>query len=269
MVLVHRSMIGSNAQPQKNNMQKLSVVIITFNEEANIAACIESVKEIADEIIVVDSFSTDKTVDISRSAEAIVILNKFEGYTEQKNFALEKCSHPFVLSLDADERLDKDSLRNIREQKEKDFSSDGYYLKRITFVGKTPVKHGSWYPDKKIRLVKKELANWKGKGVHEYLDVNSTNTFTLDGHILHYSYKNVDELFEKTRKYSELAAKHLHSKGRKISGLGIYAKAYGRFFKHYFLKMGFLSGNLGWQIGRQQYCEALWKYQMLKKLNKE
>lgn len=249
-------------------MSKISVAIITFNEEANIAACIESVKEIADEIIVVDSFSNDKTVEIAQLSGAKVIQNKFIGYTEQKNFALEKCACSFVLSLDADERLDEELIGTIKLQKEMGFTYDGYYLKRITFIGKRPVKNGSWYPDKKIRLFKKEVGIWKGKGVHESIILNSANTFTLNGNILHYSYQNIEELFEKTKRYSELAAKYLHAQNKNISGLGVYIKAFSRFFKHYFIKMGFLSGALGWQIGRQQYCEALWKYQMLKRLNK-
>jgi len=242
-------------------MQKLSVAIITFNEEARIASCLESIKEIADEIIIVDSGSTDQTASISKSLGAVVITNVFEGYASQKNFALQQCNYSFVLSLDADERLDKEAIASIKKQKETGFAYDGYFLKRITYIGETPVKYGSWYPDKKIRLVKKEICVWKGKGVHESLEVNSTNIFTLDGHIHHYSYKNTGELFEKTRKYANLAANHLHSEGKKVSWITIYIKAFSRFFKHYFLKGGILAGRLGWQIGKQQFLEAKWKYQ--------
>ncbi len=250
-------------------MQKLSVVIITFNEEARITACIESVKDIADEVIVVDSNSTDRTREIATSLGAKVIEHVFNNYISQKNYAITQCSHSFVLSLDADERLDKQAIEQIKEQKDKGFPHDGYILKRITHIGEKGIMHGSWYPDKKIRLVKKELCVWKGKGVHESLEVNSTNIFTLQGNILHYSYKNVEELFEKTKKYAELAAQYLHDQHQTISPIAIPIKAISRFVKHYFIKMGFMSGGLGWQIGKQQYYEALWKYRRLHQLTKK
>lgn len=249
-------------------MQNLSVAIITYNEEAKIAACIESVKDIADEIIVVDSHSTDRTKEIAANHGAKVIEHVFENHISQKNFAMTQCSHSFVLSLDADEQLDQQAIEHIKAQKENSFPHDGYTLKRITHIGDKGIMHGSWYPDKKIRLVKKELCVWKGKGVHESLEVNSTNIFALQGNILHYSYKNVDELFVKTKKYAELAAIYLHQQNKSINSATVFLKAYARFVKHYFLKFGFLSGQLGWQIGKQQYLEAKWKYGKLNQLNK-
>ncbi len=250
-------------------MQKLSVAIITLNEEANIAACIAGVKKIADEIIVVDSGSSDKTVKIATELGAKCIQHTFEGYVQQKNLALLECSNEYVLSLDADERLEDKSVQEVLEQKEKDFPHDGYIFRRTGFIGTTHIKYGSWNPDKKLRLVKKEMAIWQGKGVHESLFVNSTNIYTLKGKILHYSYKNTNELLERTKKYAELAAQHLHSEGKKISPLMIYLKAWMRFVKHYFIKLGFLDGSLGWKIGKQQYCEALWKYRGLYSLSKK
>jgi glycosyltransferase involved in cell wall biosynthesis len=249
-------------------MHRLSVAIITFNEEANIAACIESVRGIADEILVVDSFSSDKTVSIAQEKGARVIPNKFEGHIEQKNYALQNCSYEFVLSLDADERLDETALQEVKIQKEKRFPHEGYILKRLTFIGKKAVKHGSWYPDKKLRLVKKDNAEWTGINPHDRLEVRSTNIFTLQGNILHFSYKTTEELFEKTKRYSEISAKHLYSLQRKNT-FSPRLKGIFRFIKHYFLKMGFLAGKLGWQIGKQQYYEALWKYRTLSTLNQE
>ncbi len=249
-------------------MGKISVAIITFNEEANIAACIDSVKEIADEILVVDSFSTDQTVAIANEKGTRTIQNKFEGHIQQKNFALKNCTHEVVLSIDADERLDKTAIKEIKFQKEKNFPYVGYVFKRLTFIGETPIKHGSWYPDKKLRLVKKDQAGWTGINPHDILKVKSTNIFTLQGNILHYSYKTTDELFEKTKRYSEISAKHLHSLHRKNT-FSPLLKGVFRFIKHYFLKMGFLSGSIGLQIGKQQYYEALWKYETLRVLNQE
>ena len=250
-------------------MQKLSVAIITYNEEANIAACIESIHKLADEIIVVDSYSTDHTVEIAKKLGANVILNKFEGHIQQKNFAFSKCTYPFILSLDADERLDEQAINSIFVQKENGFPYDGYIIRRSSFIGNKNIRYGSWYPDKKLRLVKKDLATWGGINPHDKLILQSTNIFTLIGNILHYSYKNVEELFEKSKKYAEISARHLFSLNRKISPLFIYVKAWARFIKHYFIKLGFLDGGFGWQIGKQQYYEALWKYKGLAALNKK
>ncbi len=248
-------------------MSKLSVAIITLNEEAHIEACIKTVLKVADEIIVVDSGSSDKTIEIARSLGAHTITHAFKGYVDQKNFVLSQCNHPYVLSLDADERLDDNLQKDIQDQKEKGFPYDGYVLGRTSFIGDKNIKYGSWSSDKKIRLIKKEKGTWQGKGVHESLQVQSTNILTLKGKLLHYSYKNTEELFEKTKKYSALAAEYLHKEGKKISPLLVYVKAYARFIRHYFLKWGFLDGYYGWKIGKQQYCEALWKYQGLNKLN--
>ena len=250
-------------------MHKLSVAIITYNEESRIVACIQSVLPIADEVVVIDSFSTDKTVALAESREARVILNPFEGYAEQKNFALAQCQHPYILSLDADERLDEEAIQQIRALKEKGFEADGYILPRKSFIGNRRIRYGSWYPDKKVRLVQKGKACWKGKGVHESLVVESANIFTLQGYILHYSYQNTGELLVKTRKYAELAARYLHSQHKKISPVMVPVKALVRFIKHYFIKLGFLEGWTGFLIGRQQFYEAWWKYSGLLSLHRE
>lgn len=250
-------------------MQKLSVVIITLNEEANIKACIESIKPIADEIVVVDSGSKDHTTEIAASLGAIVSQHSFQGYIEQKNHGLSLCHHPYILSLDADERLDELLLNEIQSQKQNSFPFDAYEFNRTTFIGDQPVLHGAWYPDRKIRLIKNGIGIWQGKGVHESLKINSTNIYTLKGNILHYSYKNFGELFEKTKKYANLAAEFLHKENKTISPIFIPIKASARFIKHYFLKLGFLSGSLGWQIGKQQFYEALWKYHQLHKLSRK
>src|SRR5215211_5720675 len=135
-------------------MLALSVVIITFNEEKNIARCIDSVKEVADEIIILDSYSTDKTVDIANSRGAIVYQQKFLGYGPQKNDALQFCKHDLVLSLDADEALSANLVQEILHEK-KSSAYDAYLMNRCTNYCGQFIRHGSWYPDKKIRLFKK------------------------------------------------------------------------------------------------------------------
>lgn len=248
-------------------VNKISVAIITLNEALNIQQCIQSVVSVADEIIVVDSGSTDDTTQLASSMGAKVIHHDFKGYIEQKNFAIGHCSYEYILSLDADEIADAKLIESIKLLKETGFKHDGYLVKRLNYIGNDPVKHGNWGNDKQMRLVKKSQASWEGKGVHERLMVKSTNIMTLDGMIHHYSYKNSSELFERTRRYASLAAAYLHKNGHHVSGATVYIKAISRFMKHYFLKAGFMDGKLGWLIGKQQYLEALWKYRGLRELN--
>jgi glycosyltransferase involved in cell wall biosynthesis len=262
-------MTGSVVRLLKNNpMQKLSVAIITFNEAANIAACIQSVKDIADEIIVVDSLSTDKTTEIASKLGAKIIPQKFLGHIEQKNLALQACTHSYVLSIDADERLDEQTLESIRIEKERGFPCDGYFFKRLTFIGETPVKKGSWYPDKKLRLVKKEIAEWKGINPHDTLKLKNANTSTLQGNILHYSFSDRKDVMEKTRKYARISAIQLHSMKKSIPLWLLYIKSMARWFKHLFLKGGIFDFRNGWFLAKQQYMDAWWKYKELRELNK-
>src|SRR5262245_55788275 len=142
-------------------MQPLSVVIITYNEEHNIARCIDSVKTVANEVIVLDSFSTDQTVAIARLHGAIVYQEKFRGYIGQKNLAMQFASHNYILSLDADEALDDKLAASILKAK-KSFSSRAYRMNRCTnFCGRF-IRHGLWYPDRKIRLFDRRIAKWGG-----------------------------------------------------------------------------------------------------------
>ncbi|HEX4850049.1 MAG TPA: glycosyltransferase family 2 protein, partial [Puia sp.] len=174
-------------------MEKLSVVIITFNEEHTIGRCIESAKEIADEIVVLDSFSKDKTVEIANSKGAKVSQQKFAGYIEQKNDALALASFPFVLSLDADEAVDE-VLRQSILQVKPTFSSPAYSMNRCTNYCGQFIRHGSWYPDRKLRLFDKRIAKWGGINPHDKIELEKHVSVThLQGDILHFSYRSVDE----------------------------------------------------------------------------
>jgi glycosyltransferase involved in cell wall biosynthesis len=249
-------------------MNNLSVAIITFNEEKNIAACIESVQTIANEILVIDSLSTDKTVEIASALGAKIISQKFLGHIEQKNFALKSCSYEYMLSLDADERLDEKAITAIQQQKEKGFPFDGYLFKRITFIGNDPIKYGSWYPDKKLRLVKNELAEWKGINPHDTLTISNTNTITLEGNILHHSFENKQDVMENTKKFAEISAQTLFDQNKKSVSF-IWLRSVFRWFKHMFLKGGVFDIKYGWFLGRQQFYDCYWKYTLLKEMNQE
>ena len=157
-------------------MTPVSVVIITFNEEHNIARCLDSVKGIADEIVIVDSFSKDKTKEICLSYGAKFIENKFEGHIQQKNFAITQAKYPHILSLDADEALDE-KLRNSISEVKKNFVHDGYYMNRLTnYCGKW-VHHSGWYPDTKLRLWDSRKGQWAGVNPHDKYELTTGDSF--------------------------------------------------------------------------------------------
>src|SRR6185312_8761206 len=177
-------------------MPKISVVIITKNEEKNIGRCIDSVKDIADDIIVIDSFSTDKTEEICKSKGARFVQHAFEGHIEQKNYATSLTEYPHVLSLDADEALDDTLKKSIAEVKE-NWKYDGYEMNRLTNYCGTWIKHCGWYPDRKLRLFDKTKGKWGGINPHDKFELQPNSTISrLRGDILHYSYYTIDDHYK-------------------------------------------------------------------------
>lgn len=227
---------------------RLSVVIITFNEEKNIGRCIDSVKNVADEIIVVDSVSSDKTVEIAASKGAIVKLQPFLGYVEQKNFALEAASYDYVLSLDADEALDKNLEQSIVEAK-KNFSFKGYTMNRCTNYCGRFIRHGSWYPDRKLRLIDKSVAYWGGDNPHDKLIMKDDGpTKHLRGDILHYSYHSIEEHALQNNKFSTISAETYFKRGKKTSIFKMVVHPFWAFFSGYIIRGGFLDGFHGFVV---------------------
>lgn len=224
---------------------RLSVVIITFNEEKNIGRCIDSVKKVADEIIVVDSNSTDSTVSIARTRGAVVHLQPFLGYVEQKNFALKLATNDYVLSLDADESLDENLIQSILDVRN-NFTYTGYSMNRCTnYCGKF-IRHGSWYPDRKLRLVNKNHASWGGDNPHDKLMLNEDAPIQhLKGDILHYSYNSIEEHVLQNNKFSTISAETLFRRGKKTSIFRMILHPWWAFFLGYFIRLGFLDGFAG------------------------
>ncbi|RYZ36468.1 MAG: glycosyltransferase family 2 protein [Sphingobacteriales bacterium] len=229
-------------------MQYLSVVIITFNEEDHISNCIDSVSSVADEIIVVDCFSTDRTVEIARAKGAIVREETWRGYIEQKNLALSFAKNNYVLSLDADEMLD-DRLRNSIAEAKKTFGHKAYIMNRCTsYCGKF-IRHGQWYPDRKLRLFDKRVASWGGLNPHDKIVLSSqVQTVHLDGDILHYSYASIEEHVTHGNKFSTIAAESLYARGRKPSWINILANPLWTFIHGYIVRRGMLDGVAGFII---------------------
>ncbi|MGZ3787672.1 MAG: glycosyltransferase family 2 protein [Bacteriovorax sp.] len=228
-------------------MIKLSVVIITLNEEKNIGRCLESVKDVADEIVVVDSLSTDRTREICRKYSQVrFIEQKFLGYVEQKNFALNHASHDCVLSLDADEALSGELSAEIKKIKT-NFLGSGYKFNRLTEYNGHWVRHCGWYPDTKLRIVLKGRARWVGNNPHDALEVDG-EVHHLNGDLLHYSYDSISSHVQQTNKFSTIEARALFDKGKRATLLKLITRPPFQFFKDYFLKRGFLDGRYGFVI---------------------
>ena len=223
-------------------MTPLRAVIITFNEERNIARCLDSLKGLVDEIVVVDSGSTDKTREICESAGAKFIIHKFEGHIEQKNYALDQASNTWVISLDVDEEI---SLK-LRESIEKIMNENpeiGYSMNRLSKYCGTWIRHGSWYPDVKLRLFDRSKVRWAGINPHDKaLAMNGEKTQHLKGDLHHYSFYTIDEHLKKIEYFSTIAAKAYFNKGRKASLWNILINPLFAFFRDYIFRGGFLDG---------------------------
>ncbi len=245
-----------------NNKLPLSISIITFNEENRLPLVLDSIKDIASEIIVVDSNSTDKTIEIAESYGAKTYTQDWLGYAEQKNVALEKCTNDWVLCLDADEEISPELIESIKSAINDD-NCYAYEINRRThYLGKL-LKY-AWQPDKQLRLIKQSEAKavWAGDFVHESLRT-TTPTKMLAGEVVHYSYKNIADHFTKTIKYAELQAKSYHAKGKKFSLAKLLFSSQFSFIKLYFLKRGFLDGIPGLIAGFSAFVYTFLKYAFL------
>jgi len=259
---------------------KISAVIITFNEERNIERCLQSLQDVADEIIIVDSGSTDKTEEICKRFGANFIFQKWLGYGEQKNFANTLAQYDYILSLDADEALSDTLKKSIMEVKQ-NFEADAYSMNRLTnYCEKKWIRHCGWYPDKKIRLWKKDKAEWSLDKVHEQLllkshlsptpsaDTRNTNIHFLKGDILHFTYYTISEHIAVVNKYSTLIAEEYFERKKQASILKfLFAPIWG-FIRDYFFRKGFLDGYYGFVICCIASFTIFLKYIKLYELNK-
>ncbi len=248
-------------------MVKLSVVIICYNEEKKIARCLDSVQGIADEIVILDSHSTDRTKEICSKYQKVKFFEqKFKGHVEQKNDALSLASYDHVLSLDADEALSTE-LRNSIAKTKDNFEADGYFFPRLTFYQDFPVKHSGWYPDKKLRLLKKSQGQWGGVNPHDKIVMKEACLLKeLSGDLLHYSYDSIADHVSQTNYFTTIAAKEAFARGVKSSTWKIISRTVLKFFKDYFLKCGFLDGRRGFVICYINALSACLKFSKIKEL---
>ena len=247
----------------------LSVVIITFNEERNIERCLLSVQELADEILVVDSFSKDRTLEICKLFNAKVIQNPFEGHIQQKNFAVKQAQFDWILSLDADEVLSDELIKSIKQIKSKEKPEVNLYeMNRLTNYCGSWVKHCGWYPDTKVRLVDRKFAKWGGVNPHDKLEGHKQEQVDfLKGDILHYSYYTKEDHLKQIEYFSKIAAGELVKQGKNVAQFTVYLKMATQFFKSFVIKRGFLDGKTGWQISKLSAFATYRKYSLLRTLN--
>ncbi|MBI4712955.1 MAG: glycosyltransferase family 2 protein [Planctomycetes bacterium] len=231
--------------------QPISVTIICFNEEDNIRRCLESVKwvkESGGEIVVVDSFSMDRTVAICKEYTDKVFQNKWPGFVNQKNHALGLAANDWVLSLDADEVLTDEARTEIRrEWANKQYEKyDGYYIKRHTFYLGRWINHGGWYPDYKLRLFRKSKGKWGGDDPHDrVIMAEGTTIKRLEGELVHHTYKNIAYQLRTIDKFSDAAGESLRAKGNGFSLLNLFFRPPAKFIETYLWKAGFLDGLAG------------------------
>jgi glycosyltransferase involved in cell wall biosynthesis len=226
-------------------MQKLSVVIITHNEENNILRCIQSVKELADETLVVDSFSSDRTVEICTAAGCRVMQHPFEGYGQQKQFGVEEAANSWILSLDADEVISDELKQEIRSLLQGEtIKCRGYRIPfSLSYMGKI-LRHSGTGGEYHLRLFNRLLGGFTMVKVHEGIEIKG-ETGTLKGKIIHYSYRDLGHHLQKINTYTTQAAEGYNARGRKFSRIWLVFKFPVAFFISYFLKLGILDGYPG------------------------
>lgn len=249
-------------------MIKISAVIITFNEEKSIARCIRSLKPVADEIVIVDSFSKDKTRQICETEGVRFVEHIFEGHIQQKNFALTLALHDFVLSLDADEYL-SDALTHSILQIKNNSTHAAYSMNRLTGIAGRWIRSTDWYPDKKIRLWRRSKGQWGGYNPHDTVILEKgTSLFHLGGDLMHDGYEDYADLMTKANQYARIFARANRHKKSSSVFKALYKSVF-TFFRNYILKYGFINGFDGLVISFTNTYYTFFKYAMLRELNKE
>ncbi len=247
-------------------MAHISVTIITYNEEKRIGACLNSIKNIADEIIVVDSFSSDNTPQICRDFGCKVTQRKFSGFGAQRQFATSLTSHSYVLTIDADEVLSPALEASLAKLKSDGFKHRVYSMSRLNFYCGQPIKHCGWYPDMQVRLFDKRYANWDLHGFKEKVIFPGTlNPEPLDGDILHYRCSTTEEYRNVQRRHAALASRDIASAGQTIRFYTPFIKGAEAFFEMYLLNGAILDGREGRSISLEQFRSAYMAYRMARR----
>jgi glycosyltransferase involved in cell wall biosynthesis len=228
---------------------KLSAVIITYNEEKNIERCLDSLKDVADEIVVVDSSSTDKTPNICQRKGVIFYQNPLEGPIDQRNYALSKAGHDFIISINANEALSPELREEIIRLKKLGLKDEGYTFNRLTRYVNKWIHHCGWYPDKKLRIIKKDRALWAGNNHEQFLKLKGhAPTIQIKGDLHHYSYNSIGEHVAFLNQFSTTTANDLFAQGKSANIFQLVLSLPARFIGDYFFKKGILDGRYGFII---------------------
>jgi glycosyltransferase involved in cell wall biosynthesis len=243
---------------------RLSVTVIALNEEENIVPCLESVR-FADEIIVVDSGSTDRTLELARNFTGRIFTIDWQGFAGTKNFALEQATGDWVFSLDADERVPEGLREEILKVVKDDGPLDGYRIPRKNYVGGRWIRRLGWYPDYTLRLFRRGRGRFKDREVHEEVEVEG-KVGLLQTPLEHYSYRSLEEYASRQDRYARLAAEEMRKAGRRpVPGELLWRPAL-TFLNLFFLKLGFLEGALGLKLALQSSRYNFLKYHYLREL---
>lgn len=250
-------------------MTKLSAIIITLNEERNMHKCLTSLVGVADEIVVMDSFSSDATEEICKLYNVQFFQQEWKGYGQQKNDAASKVSHDFILSIDADEVLSEDLRASILKEKEVGLK-DVYQMRRLSsFCGKV-IKFGAWNPELKIRIFNKKEVSWNTQAVHESLQISEKAKITrLNGPLIHETSKSIEERVKTGNHYSTLGSEVYFSQGKRSSVFKMLLKPWASFMHGYFIKGGFRDGYKGFILAILLAFEVFLKYSKLFHLQRE
>jgi glycosyltransferase involved in cell wall biosynthesis len=246
-------------------MSKITAIIPTLNEEIHIAAAIESVS-FADEIIVIDSFSADKTLEIAEKCNVKIIKRRFDDFSSQKNFAIQQAKYPWIYILDADERVTPEVKQEILEAVKNPKEYVGFYVRRTFYFCGNKINYGGCQRDKVVRLFLKKECKYRGV-VHETIISNGKLGF-LKNKIEHYSYKSYDHYISKMNHYGALRGKQYFEEGKKVNLFHILIKPPARFVIHYFIRLGFLDGFPGYVFAKSQAYGVYTRYIKLWLLNR-
>jgi glycosyltransferase involved in cell wall biosynthesis len=247
-------------------MEQISATLITNNEEANVEEALQSLAW-ADEIVVVDSGSTDATVEICRRYTDRIFKRAWTGFVDQKNHAVERASHDWIISLDADERVGPELAREIEQLRRAGFRHAGYRIPRIAFFMGRWIRHGDWYPDHQLRLFDRRRGRWQGGRVHESVQVEG-RPGNLRGEIQHYTYRGFSDYLRRLETYSTLAAQDYRQRGKKASLPKLVGNPCLTFLKAYLLKRGFLDGAPGLMVAVMGAVSVFFKYAKLYELQR-
>jgi glycosyltransferase involved in cell wall biosynthesis len=246
---------------------KISGLVITFNEEKNIGKCIDALQKVCDEVIIVDSFSKDRTVEIAREKGAIVVEQAFLGDGPQRTHGLPYCKNDWILNLDADEFLDKDAEEFIRNKKYLEGNYDAFSFRVKNFLGDKLINFSGWYPDHKVRFFNKQTARPSDSIVHQKIITQNEKKVAV--HILHYGWDSLDQIIAKKNQYSGWHAQQLFDQGKRINAFKPVLNGTVAFIRCYFFKKGIFNGVDGLSITIIQSFFSYMKYAKLLKLQKK